>query len=144
MKQYLKLIVLVFFISSCGSYQSPTSTERDLDDVPEEDIVRFSDDQLEYDIIIIDPGFNGWLARMAQPEGYYSQSFMEARNRIFVQEWNLRALEPTRFDPLLYEVRIDYDPNINYGYELNYKLYNYFIYFQLTYNQRLSSFVPRI
>ena len=81
---------------------------------------------------------------MAQPEGYYSQSFMEARNRIFVQEWNLRALEPARFDPLLYEVRIDYDPNINYGYELNYKLYNYFIYFQLTYNQRLSSFVPRI
>ncbi|MGJ8739147.1 MAG: DUF6146 family protein, partial [Zobellia laminariae] len=30
------------------------------------------------------------------------------------------------------------------GYEVNYKLYNYFIYFQRKYNQRLGPFVPRI
>ncbi len=42
------------------------------------------------------------------------------------------------------ELQIDYQQGIDYGYEVNYVLYNYFIYFQLTYNQRLGPFVPRI
>ena len=33
---------------------------------------------------------------------------------------------------------------IDYGYDVNYKLYNYFIYFQLTYKQQLTGFIPRI
>ncbi len=53
-------------------------------------------------------------------------------------------LQPHNFNPNLYEMRIDYDPSIDYGYEVNYKLYNYFIYFQLTYKQKLTGYVPRI
>ncbi|NNF85674.1 MAG: hypothetical protein HKM26_03930, partial [Winogradskyella sp.] len=75
---------------------------------------------------------------------YYTQSFMEARNKLYVQEWNLRVMQPQVYDPNLYELQIDYDRRLDYGYELNYKLYNYFIYFQLKYDQRLTQFVPRI
>ena len=39
---------------------------------------------------------------------------------------------------------IDYDYFTDYGYEVNYKLYYYFIYFQLHYKQQLTNFVPRI
>jgi len=53
-------------------------------------------------------------------------------------------MQPQRFDPNLYELQIDYQQGIDYGYEVNYKLYNYFIYFQLTYKQRLGPFIPRI
>ncbi|MEN1785780.1 MAG: DUF6146 family protein [Bacteroidota bacterium] len=103
-----------------------------------------TEEETEYDIIIMDIGFGRWLNQIAQPKGYYSQRYMEQRNRIYVLEWNRRFLEPTRFDALLYETRIDYDPTIDYGYDLNYQLYNYFIYFQRRYKQRLGPFLPRI
>ncbi|WP_350285976.1 DUF6146 family protein [uncultured Croceitalea sp.] len=101
-------------------------------------------DSTEYEIIIMDIGFNRWLTQIAQPKGYYSQRFMEQRNYIMVVEWNRRVLQPQVFDPLLYELQINYDQNIDYGYDVNYQLYNYFIYFQRRYNQRLGPFLPRI
>lgn len=136
-------VSLLSLILSCGSAQR-SSDQDPTADVPEDDIVRIANDDIQYEIIIIEPGFNTWLASMARPEGYYSQNYMETRNRIMVQEWNSRVLQPGRFNPNLYEMQIDYRSNVDYGYEVNYKLYNYFIYFQLTYKQRLSTFTPRI
>ncbi len=108
------------------------------------DSVRIADAESNYEIIIIEPGFYNWLVSIAKPEGYYSQTFLENRNAIYVQNWNNRVLNPGQFDPNLYELQIDYDPSIDYGYEVNYKLYNYFIYFQRKYNQRLGPWIPRI
>ncbi|WP_460219005.1 DUF6146 family protein [Psychroserpens sp. MEBiC05023] len=143
MKHYIYLFFLALVLMNCGASQ--TSIDRSTQtETPEEDVVRIANDDIEYEIIIIEPGFNAWLASIARPEGYYSQSFMEARNNIFVREWNSRVMQVNQFDPNLYEMRIDYQPNINYGYDVNYKLYNYFIYFQLTYNQKLSTIIPRI
>jgi len=110
----------------------------------EADTVEIASDSTEYEVIIIDPGFNFWLQSVARPEGYYSQPFLENRNQIFVINYNQRVLQPQRYKPDLYQLQIDYNVNIDYGYELNYKLYNYFIYFQRKYNQRLGPFVPRI
>ncbi|MBT8273499.1 MAG: hypothetical protein KJO77_06815, partial [Bacteroidia bacterium] len=110
----------------------------------EQDTVRIASDKVEYEIIIIEPGFNSWLQARAQPEGYYTQEFLESRNAIYVTAWNNRVLDPSRFDPNLYQMQIDYNPMIDYGYEVNYKLYYYFIYFQIQYKQQLTNFVPRI
>ena len=143
MKYISFILVFSMFILSCGGSRTVV-TDNPLENVPEDDIVRIENDDLEYEIIIIEPGFNRWLLSIARPEGYYSQPYMETRNQIMVQEWNRRVLQPNQFDPGLYELRIDYNPQIDYGYEVNYKLYNYFIYFQLTYNQRLGNFIPRI
>ena len=144
MRHLLTFCLLLLICVGCGGTQSYTSDTPDLENVPEEDIVKLESDALEYEIIIIEPGFNAWLATMARPEGFYSQSYMESRNNVMVQEWNTRVLQPGKYDPNMYQLQIEYRPGINYGYDLNYKLYNYFIYFQLTYKQRLSSFVPRI
>jgi hypothetical protein len=108
------------------------------------DTVTIANNELEYEIIIIEPGFNFWLVSQARPEGFYSQSYLENRNIIYATEWNNRVLQPQRYNPSLYEMRVDYQQGIDYGYEVNYKLYNYFIYFQLTYKQRLGPFTPRI
>lgn len=110
----------------------------------EGDTIRIASDSTEYEIIIIEPGFNFWLQSIARPEGYYSQSFLETRNQIFVVNYNQRVMQPMRFNRDLYPLQIDYNSNIDYGYEVNYKLYNYFIYFQRKYNQRLGPFIPRI
>lgn len=110
----------------------------------ENDTVSISDEETEYEIIIVEPGFYIWLNSIARPRGYYSQSFLETRNEILVLNWNQRVLLPMQFDTNLYLWQIDYDPRIDYGYEVNYKLYNYFIFFQRKYRQRLGPFVPRI
>ena len=108
------------------------------------DTVEISDEESNYEIIIIEPGFNVWLQAVARPPGYYSKTFLENRNRLMVIEWNNRVINNLQFDPQLYQLQIDYDPLIDYGYEVNYKLYNYFIYFQRKYNQQLGPFAPRI
>ncbi|WP_282160623.1 DUF6146 family protein [Ulvibacterium marinum] len=108
------------------------------------DTIEIKSDATEYEIIIIEPGFNFWLNSIARPKGFYSQPYLENRNQILVINWNQRVLQPLRFNPNLYELQINYDPNIDYGYEVNFKLYNYFIYFQRKYNQRLGPWLPRI
>lgn len=132
-------------MASCKSYQpEQTINNERSESLVDSDTVSISSDENDYEIIIIEPGFNGWLESTARPEGYYSQEFLKSRNAIYVQAWNQRNSQPYTYDPNLYELRIDYDTRTDYGYEVNYKLYNYFIYFQLKYKQRLSSFVPRI
>lgn len=143
MKTVAILIVLGLFIVSCNSVKSTSKVASNPNTIAQ-DTVRIANDSLEYEILIIEPGFNSWLISTAKPEGYYSKEYMASRNRIYVSEWNQRVLQPQRYNSNLYELQIDYQPNIDYGYEVNYKLYNYFIFFQLTYNQRLGPFTPRI
>lgn len=145
MKKLVPFIVVIALIASCKSYNTNQTINNDEENsLVQSDTVFIKSDESDYQIIIIEPGFNYWLESTARPRGYYSQQFLETRNMLMVQEWNIRNLQPSNFDPNLYELRIDYDTRTDYGYEVNYKLYNYFIYFQLTYKQRLSSFIPRI
>ena len=90
----------------------------------------------------MDSGFNSWLAGNAKPRGFYSESYLEDRNQIYVSEWNSRAMQPQRYNDL-YTMQIDYDRHIHYGYEVNYLIYNYMIYFQIANKQQLGGFAPR-
>ena len=135
MKTLICLILACGFLIGCNSSRISTlKSNQKVDPSFSNDTVRIANDEL----------FNFWLASIAKPEGYYSQSFLENRNLFYVIEWNNRVLQPQRFDPNLYELQIDYQQGIDYGYEVNYKLYNYFVYFQLKYKQRLGAFPPRI
>jgi len=139
------LLVCAFMVSCNTSKPIKNTTKNEIsENVKLSDTVTISNDELEYEIIIIEPGFNFWLASRARPEGFYSQQYLESRNYQYVLEWNQRVLQPFRFDPNLYELQIDYQNNIDYGYEVNYKLYNYFIFFQTQYKQRLGPYNPRI
>jgi len=140
---YIFLISVLFF--SCNTSRETVSKDDErLENLKKNDTVKIVNEAIEYEIIIIEPGFNFWLASRARQRGYYSQQFLESRNLQYVIEWNQRVLQPQRFDTGLYELQIDYNQNIDYGYEVNYVLYNYFIYFQLTYKERLGAFIPRI
>lgn len=103
------------------------------------DTIRIANDSLEYEVVVFDPGFSSWLLRAA-PRGYYSQTYLEARNRVWVQQWNIKAATQTNNN--LFLMQIEYDPKINYGYEVNYLLFNYLTYFQLRNNLSLGVFQP--
>lgn len=139
--------VLLLMLSSCASTQETvviSEEEKKVFEVSEGAGVELNDEESEYELLIIDPGFNAWLRSIARPKGFYSLAFLENRNNFYVQEWNRRVLGPGEGDIRFYELQINYDPQEEYGYDLNYELYNYFIYFQRRYGQLLGPFVPRI
>ena len=125
------MLLLAILLSGCKSTQAEVEIsqgEQQAFQESEGEPVVISDPETAYEIIIIDPGFYSWLKGFA----------------IYVLNWNNRVPLPGQYDPNLYLWPIDYDPKIDYGYEVNYKLYNYFIYFQRKYNQRLGPFIPRL
>lgn len=128
------LVLIATSMSYCSSTKNNTSAKNNQSVT---DTIKIVNEEEEYEIIIIDPGFNSWLVGRAKPRGYYSQQYLENKNYQYVTEWNIRVNNPRRYSPDLYEMSIDYQLNTDYGYEVNYLLFNYFIYFQQTYNQRL-------
>jgi hypothetical protein len=141
MKNSIYILFLIFTLFSCTSSKYAISNA-DKTTVPISDTVRIANDELEYEVIIIDSGFSTWLVTSTYPRGYHSLSYLESKNQLYVSEWNNRVLQPQRYNSNLYEMTINYDPNIKYGYEVNYLIYNYMIYFQNTYKQKLFGHVP--
>ena len=145
MKKMLPFVILAVLIASCKSYDvGQTINHGNESALVQNDTVSISSDETDYEIIIIEPGFNAWLVGTARPRGFYSQRWLEDRNVFLVQAWNQRNLQPHVYDPNLYQLRIDYDSRTDYGYEVNYLLYNYLLFFQLKYKQQLTSIIPRI
>lgn len=144
MKKVLFLIACTgIFVYSCAS-QEKTMTQKKDDIQKVSDTIRIASDEVEYEITIIEPGFGAWLQSYARPREYYSQQFLENKNIIYVTEWNQRVINPSRFDSSLYELQINYRSNVDYGYEVNYQLYYYFVFFQQRHNQQLAAFPARI
>lgn len=142
MKNSLYIIaILLFVILGCNTSKL-TTTGTDKVSATQNDTIRIVNEKLQYEVIIIDPGFSSWLVSRAYPRSYHSQTYLENKNRIYVSEWNRRVLQPQQYNPNLYEMTINYEPFIDYGYEVNYLIYNYMIYFQNTYKQKLDGYVP--
>jgi len=132
MKNLLYYLAIGLFIISCASTNK--TTVKNNNNLPE-GAVRIANDSLEYEIIIFDVGFETYLNTIAKPDWYYTQDYLETKNRFYVTEWNIRVNNPRRYNPSIYENQINYDFNIDYGLDLNYKLYNYFKFVEYKYKQ---------
>lgn len=135
------LVIIFFTILSCNSSKSSIASNN-IALVSKKDTIRIANEELHYEVIIIDSGFSTWLETRSYPRGYHSQSYLENKNKLYVSEWNNRVMQPQMYNRNLYEMTIDYNSNIDYGYEVNYLIYNYMIYFQNTYKQKLFGYVP--
>jgi hypothetical protein len=96
-----------------------------------------SADSMEYRLIILDPGFDSWLATKPSKD-FYSNEYYAQKNRLYVTEWNQRYLTSHNND--LYDNYIEYKLNTDYGIDLNYRLYYYFRYFEETNHIKLLEF----
>lgn len=132
MKNILTLFLLITCLVSSYAQKTPNKQPQ----TP--DTLRIANDSLEYEIIIMEVGFNNWLLTQ-RPQSYYSLAFLENRNRIYVQNYNQRVMQPQRYNPDVYFLQINYDPQVHYGKEVNYLLFMYFRYFEQKYNQNLMS-----
>lgn len=106
----------------------------------EANIVEPEGEEEEYELIIIDPGFNSWFATNARPVNFYSPQYYEQWNQIYVQAWNEKVDQAIYYNDRNYpfQNRINYDPSEDYGVELNYKLYYYFRYIESLFGDRYN------
>ncbi len=134
-------LLLVFLTLGCGSASNSSqdrSARKAYTPTPE-DPALIEEATSEYEIVVIEPGFYNWLQTYAQPKRFYTQKYLENRNTFYVQTWNLRVQLAGQYDSRLYVLPIDYDAKVNYGYDLNYQLYHFFLYFQEKYEQDLGA-----
>ncbi|MDR6302161.1 DUF6146 family protein [Mesonia maritima] len=136
MRYLISIIIGCFLLCNCAtSKKGKNNSSAENISETESDTIRITNDSLEYEVIIFETGFTGWLATQP-PRGHYSQTYLELKNIQYVTEYNVRA-RSSAYNRDLYPLVIDYDRNIDYGYEVNYLLYNYFLFFQKKYNQKL-------
>ncbi len=81
----------------------------------------------EYEIVILDPGFDSWFSKNNKSPGFYEKSYLERWNQRLVQQWNMLigTSLPRGCTPSMY---IDYRKDVDYGLEVNHKLFFYFWY----------------
>lgn len=88
-----------------------------------------SKDSTEYELLVIDAGFENYLATVPHPKNFYSNEHYRNWNIQYCSEWNRRHQNPIKYGDF-YETQINYDPSVDYGIDLNYKLYYYFQYIE--------------
>jgi hypothetical protein len=115
------LILLIFLFYACGVQRDTTIPAND-DPV---EIAEQESDSTEYEVVIFDPEFDRWFATNSRPISFYDESYLKSWNERLVQQWNSFSPSVGRIDcrPMSY---LDYDSSIDYGKELNYKLFYYF------------------
>ena len=124
------MIRLVLILASVIAIFS-CSTNKDLvtiENIPE--VI----DSTEYILVVDEIDFENWLVTNYRQIWYHSHEFYKAWNRIYVREFNWRVSRGA--DHPFNEI-INYDFVTDYGIELDYRLYWYFMFIQKKYNVSL-------
>jgi len=117
MKQSMIIFFSLWLIWGCAGKQAISIRE-----VPGKE----ASDSVEYELIVFDSGFESWFISRAKPVNYHSQSYYEQWNRQYVQAWNYHNMG-SRYAQLIDGI-INYEPDVDYGPEINHKLFYYFMY----------------
>ena len=128
----VQLILISLITISCHGINNTNTTEP----FPTSDTLTInSGDSTEYEIMIIEIGFDSWMVTNAKPKWFYTNDYYRNKNQFYVIDWNTRVIESMHAPP--FDDQIDYDSNINYGLDVNYKLYWYFKFMQHKYGINL-------
>jgi hypothetical protein len=120
MRRFIIFLCVAFFVFiACRVQKQAVSIESR---EPETEV----QDSVEYELIIFDAKFETWYALHNSPSHYRSSEYYEGWNSRYVSAWNQNARDPRK--NWFFEHIVGYDPTIDYGFELNHKLFYYFLY----------------
>lgn len=135
MKSVFKFLVpalaMILVASACGSGKSAKPVRYG------QNMILDRGEEDEYEIHIIDSGFDRWFSTHARPMNFHSQEYYESMNYRYVTAWNEKVATHGFRPNSPFQQRIDYQPHIDYGPEVNYKLYYYFKYVEAIYGRFL-------
>lgn len=132
---YLLMFIVIAWLCSCGPSMKITGNQPDR--------ISFSnpvEDSVEYEIWVIDPGFEIWFITNRKPIWYHELTYLENWNIRYVTAWNEKVMN-VRFQLLYpsnpFEQRINYQSFVDYGIDVNHKLFYYFKYVENTWGKVL-------
>lgn len=126
MKNLILIPALLFVILACSGQKEATKTNVQL---------KPGQDSSEYEILIIEPGFDNWYLTNFSQAKDRSNDYYREQNRNAVISWNNDFLSGRRSNVI--STRIDYQPESDYGIDVNRKMYWYFRYIEETYGIQL-------
>ncbi|MBN1987454.1 MAG: hypothetical protein JW761_14180 [Prolixibacteraceae bacterium] len=119
MKQIFLWMAIVVFIVACSS-------QKKMAHVPQVEKEEIAEDSVEYDLETFDAKFETWYQLHNNPSQFRTLQYYESWNRQYVNAWNANAMNPGKSS--FFETIIGYDPQTEYGFELNHELFYYFQY----------------
>ncbi len=134
MKKILFGFAVIFVIAAC-------SGPKGVVEIKNGDETALESDSLEYELEVMDPKFETWYLLHDSPARYRSQQYYENWNKQYVAAWNANSLDPRKssfFEPI-----IGWDPTVDYGFELNHKLFYYFMYVENVLNIQIMPGGPQ-
>ena len=117
MKQILLIVVVFVALYACNTQKSLNVKKSDDTAV---------EDSTEYEVETFDGQFESWYDYHNRPSTYKSKEYYESWNLQYVTAWNAKCASSGRswhFEPV-----VGYEPGEDYGFELNHKLFYYFMY----------------
>ena len=132
MKNIIVLAIISAFIWSCSTGSKPKAENQK----PTIATQKKTDSADEWEITVFDAEYETFVASRAQPKSMFTENSLKSRNNILVSEWNNRFYSGV--NPNFYEVAIDYDPKENYGFDFEYRMYQFFAYCNWKYGIRFN------
>lgn len=113
------ILIAVLFYWGCAGVQAPIR-------ITDENVVVPTEDKTEYELEVLDPGFNTWYLTNWNLAKDRSYKYYDTWNDRYVQAWNFKATSPRYAG--FFNSTINYDVNEDYGMEVSRKLFYYFKY----------------
>jgi hypothetical protein len=120
MKRLIIVVGALLFVWACSTKKGVVKIEENKDELAA------VEDSIEYQLETFDARFETWYALHNKPSQYRAQEYYENWNRQYVNAWNYNSTQPGKssfFEPI-----VGYEPQVDYGFELNHKLFYYFQY----------------
>lgn len=123
MKRFIFLGVFVLMLAACSTHK-PVAKHTFSP-------VKDHADTTTYELIVIDPQFDTWYILHYSEAKDYTDAYYHGKNIMAVVNWNTYYRDGKYRNVV--DSNIDYQPQIEYGIEVNRKLYWYFLYVQQEY-----------
>lgn len=127
MKRSILNGIIALLVWACSPVNEASKTSATL--------TKSSQDSTEYEILIIDSQFDHWYMINYSPAKDHSNDYYRNKNLIAAANWN-DYYRTGRYSQFI-DTYIDYRGNIDYGIEVNRKLYWYFKYIRDSYKIRI-------
>lgn len=142
MKKIFPVLVVFLIGWACSTQKKATEVKpRTVEVAGQDSVASNSKDSVEYSIETFDPKFESWYEMHKNETAYHSEQYYEQWNRQYVSAWNANATDPRKsafFEPI-----VGYNPNVDYGLELNHKLFYYFQYVENVLKIKIMPVSPR-
>ena len=132
----------IFFLGGIILLIAACSTQKEVVKVEKKPGQGAAADSTKYELITFDSNFETWYKLHASEATDRSEAYYENWNRQYVIAWNIDAQTPGKrnfFEPI-----VGYDPTVNYGFELNRKLFYYFQYVENVLHIKIMDGGPNI